>query len=109
MQQSLQITFKNFTPSDAVEQVVRKKVHKLEQFCDHIVGCHVVLEMEHHRHRKGNHFAVRLDIQVPGGELAVTAPHHDDPAHADIYVAVRDAFDAAQRQLQDYMNVRRES
>lgn len=107
MQEPLQITFKNFPHSDAVEQLVRKKVQKLERFCDRISAFHVVLEIQHHHHHQGNHYGVRLDIRVPGEEFAVTAPHHDNQAHEDVYVAIRDAFNAAQRQLQDYMRIRR--
>jgi hypothetical protein len=46
---------------------------------------------------------VRVDLTVPGGELAVTrgpSPLHQ--AHEDPLVAIRDAFDAARRELMDY-------
>lgn len=106
MQKPLQITFKNFPHSDAVEQAVREKARKLEKFSDRITACQAVLEMLHRHHRKGNHFGVRLVVHVPGKELIVT--HHNNPAHEDIYVAIRDAFEAAQRQLQDYLDTQRE-
>lgn len=40
---------------------------------------------------------MRIDIGVPGSEIVVNRDRHED-----IYVALRDAFDAARRQLDDY-------
>jgi ribosome-associated translation inhibitor RaiA len=105
MQQLLQITFKNFPPSKVVEQRVRREAQKLEQFCSRITQCHVLLEIQHHHHHQGNHYGVHLDIHAPDREFAVTAAHHNDPTHEDIYVAIRDAFDAGRRQLQDYTRI----
>ena len=51
---------------------------------------------------------MRIDITVPDEELVVSrdpAKHH---AHEDVYVVIRDAFDAARRQLQDYNNKRQQ-
>ena len=45
----------------------------------------------------GRAFNVRLDITVPGKELVVNRE-----ADEDVYVALRDAFNAAKRQLEDY-------
>jgi ribosome-associated translation inhibitor RaiA len=40
---------------------------------------------------------VRLDIKVSGSEIAINHDHSEDP-----YVAVREAFDAARRQLDEH-------
>jgi len=69
----LQISFRNMDPSPAVEERIRQKAAKLERFHDRIVGCTVV-----------------VDRAKP-----------TDHAHEDVYVAVRDAFDAAVRRLED--------
>ena len=45
---------------------------------------------------------MRWDLTVPGGELAVTREPAEHHAHEDVFVALRDAFDAAQRQREDY-------
>ena len=103
----LQITWRGLTPSEAVEADIRDKAAKLEQFHDHIVSVRVVVERPHQHHQQGNLFHVSLDIKVPGKEIAVGRGPAAHQAHEDAYVAIRDAFDAARRQLQDYNRVQR--
>jgi ribosomal subunit interface protein len=104
MQIPLELVFKNMEHSDAVEARVREKAEKkLERYAGRITSCRVVIEAPHRSHTHGNCFDVRLDIHVPGEELVVTREGGSkDPAHTDVYVAIRDAFDAAVRQLDDY-------
>lgn len=102
MKLPLQITFRNMERSDAIEADVRDKAAKLDEFFQHIMSCRVVVEAHHKHHHKGNLYHVRIDITVPGHELVVSREPKDDHAHEDAYVAVRDAFDAAKRQLEDY-------
>lgn len=107
MQVPLQVTFRNMDPSDVVEADVRERAEKLEQFFDHIISCRVVVEAPHRHHHKGELYQVRIDLGLPGKELAVTHTGPINPAHEDVHVAVRDAFDAARRQLQDYVRMLR--
>lgn len=97
MQIPLQITIRDMEHSDALETHIRDKVNKLEEFFNHIMSCRVVVEMPHKHHRQGKQFNVRIDIGVPGSEIVVNRDHAED-----IYVALRDAFDAAKRQIEDY-------
>ena len=102
MKAPLEITFRNMPPSPAIEAVIREKAAKLEEFHDRITSARVVVETPHRQHRKGKLFHVRIDLRVPGRELVVSrepAAHH---AYEDVYVAIRDAFDGARRQLEDY-------
>jgi ribosomal subunit interface protein len=108
MQIPLQITFRDMEPSDAVEVRIREKAGKLEQFYDQIMSCRVMVESPHGHHHQGTLYQVRIDLGVPDGELVVTHEHHHkDHAHEDVYVAIRDAFDAMKRQLEDYARKRR--
>ncbi|HVO26875.1 MAG TPA: HPF/RaiA family ribosome-associated protein [Candidatus Margulisiibacteriota bacterium] len=102
MQLPLQISFRGMEPSDAVETKVRERAARLDRFYDRIMGCRVVVESPHRRHHQGKLFHVRVDLTVPGGELAVTREPAEHHAYEDVFVAIRDAFDAAQRQLEDY-------
>ncbi|MEJ2508837.1 MAG: HPF/RaiA family ribosome-associated protein [Gammaproteobacteria bacterium] len=102
MQLPLQITFRNMEPSPAVEAKVRERAEKLDRFFDHIMSCRVVIEAPHKHHHQGNLFHVRIDVTVPGNELVVSREPHQHQAHEDAYVVLRDAFDALQRQLEDY-------
>lgn len=107
MQQPLQITFKNVDPSEAVEANVRSKIDWLETFCDRIHSCRVVIEVPHRHHHQGRIYQVRVDLTVPGGEFVVNRESGQNGAHEDVYVAIRDAFDASRRRLEDFMRRQR--
>jgi ribosome-associated translation inhibitor RaiA len=107
LQTPLQIVWRNVPKSDALEADIRARAEKLDEFCDKIMSCHVTVERPHGRHRKGNLYRIHLDLKVPDKEIVVTRDPAEHHAHQDMYVAIRDAFDAARRQLQDYVRIRR--
>ncbi|MBI1422397.1 MAG: 30S ribosomal protein S30 [Gammaproteobacteria bacterium] len=102
MQIPLQITYRDMPPSEAVDASIRERAQKLEIFADNITSCRVVIEAPHKHHHKGQLFSIHIDITLPGHEIAVSRQPDKNHAHEDIYVAIRDAFDAARRQLEDY-------
>ncbi|MFO7602799.1 MAG: HPF/RaiA family ribosome-associated protein [Gammaproteobacteria bacterium] len=107
MQIPLQITFRHMETSEALEARIREKARSLERFADHIMSCRVTVEAPHQHQQQGNLFSIKIDITLPGGEI-VAARHSDKHhAHEDPYVALRDAFNAARRQLEDYLRKRR--
>jgi ribosomal subunit interface protein len=93
----LQVTFRNMPHSDAIEAKIIEKSAKLEKFYDRIMGCRVVVEETQRRRHQGNLYSVRVDITVPGKELAVSRQENEDA-----YVAVRDAFDTTGRLLEEH-------
>lgn len=103
MQIPLQVTFRNMDASDAIDADIRDKADWLEQFHDNIMSCRVIVEALHRHQRKGILYDVRIDITVPGKEIVVTRSGPENLAHQDVYVAVRDAFNAAGRRLQDHV------
>lgn len=107
MQIPLQITWRDIEKSEAVEAAVQEHAKKLDQFCDHITSCRVVVEVPHHHKHKGNIYHISIDITVPGKEIAVTRDPSQHHAHEDMYVTVRDAFAAAKRQVQNYVRIQR--
>jgi cold shock CspA family protein len=119
-------------PSEVVEAHVREAAQKLDEFCDEIMGCRVLVETPHQHHRKGRRHHVRINLTVPGAEFVIKRsprlvtdsptrfrkpPDEVEPeesrelskyaAHDDIQLTIRDAFDAARRKLQDYARRRR--
>ena len=102
MQIPLQISFRNMDPSPAIEAVVREKAAKLDRFFERIVSCDVTIEAPHRHHHKGKLYKVRIDIGMPGNDVHVNQEGPKNQAHEDVYVAIRDAFDAAARQLEDH-------
>ena len=102
MQIPLQISFRNMDPSPAIEAGVREKAAKLDRFFVRIVSCDVTIEAPHRHHQKGKLYKVRIDIGMPGNDVHVNQEGPKNQAHEDVYVAIRDAFDAAVRQLEDH-------
>ena len=104
MQQDAQIVFLGIEHSDAVEANVRKHLERLEEHYDRIIGCRVVIDAPHRHHQQGNIYSVRVVLSVPGHEIVVTHDSRSAPrvhAREDLYVAIRDAFDAVRRQLDE--------
>ena len=97
MQSTLKITSKDFTISDSLQAEIRDKVSKLERFFDDLIDCEIAIEAPVGHHKKGGPYSVRIDMQVKGKELVVS-----QRPNVDLQAAVRDAFDAARRQLEDY-------
>lgn len=113
MQVPVQVSFHGLDHSDAVEERVREKVGKLEQFCSDIISCRVTIELHHkntsNAHRKGEPYHIALSVSVPGDELVVKqSPKGDElHEHEDVGIALRDAFQAMERQVKDYVERRR--
>jgi ribosomal subunit interface protein len=105
MQMPLEVTFRNMDPSPSVEEVVREKAEKLDRVFDRIVSCHVTIEAPHRHQHKGKLYKVRIDVGMPGKGVHVNQEGPKNQAHEDVYVAIRDAFAAAVRQIED--NARR--
>lgn len=91
------ITVRNVSLSEAAKSTILKKAKGLDSFYKRITSCRVIVDAPHRHHSKGMLYNVRIDLTVPGAELVVKR----EP-HKDLYVAIRDAFDAARRQLKDF-------
>jgi cold shock CspA family protein len=107
MQVPLQITFRHMDSSEALAAVIGERAAELDRLFDRIISCRVAVELQHARHLQGNLFRVRVDLNVPGREIVAGRDPAAHRAHEDPYVAVRDAFDAVRRLLEDYVRERR--
>jgi len=107
MRLPLQITFRHMSPSPALEARIRTLASRLDRFSGHIIRCHVIVEPPAHHQHQGFLYDFRIDITLPGEEIAIRHAHPADHAHEDAYVALRDAFRAARRRLEDYERKRR--
>jgi cold shock CspA family protein/ribosome-associated translation inhibitor RaiA len=101
VQVPLQITFRHMDPSPAVEARVRELAAELEHFHDQIISCRVVVEKPPKHRHKGGPYAVRIEVGLPGPDLYVDSQRDLHAEHADVFVAVRDAFRALRRRLED--------
>lgn len=101
MQIEPQIRFRGMEPSPSVEEVVRERIGRLERFHDRITSCAVLIEAPHRHGQQGRLYRVQVNLTVPGAEIVTGRPQQDEHAHEDVYVAIRDSFNSAQRQLED--------
>jgi len=120
----VEVTFRNLKTSEWLEREIRGRASKLETHYPQIVSCRVLVAVPHRHHDHGNPFEVHIDVVVPGEEIAVsrmprvrelkpkdakTSTKRMDitAVRKDVLLAVRGAFAAAKRQLQEYARRRR--
>jgi ribosomal subunit interface protein len=85
--------------TESLDAVIRKNAERLERFHHRITRCHVTIDRPHQHQHRGEAYRVCVDVVVPHGNVVVSHEPGRDPAHEDVYVAIRDAFEAAARRL----------
>lgn len=103
MQIPVEVIFRGMETSTAVEAAVTSWAQRLGRFHQRIQRCRVWIDLPHRHHRHGDRFQVKLVVAIPGDEIVV-APKH---GHADVYLALADAFIAARRQLHEHACIQR--
>jgi ribosome-associated translation inhibitor RaiA len=99
MDAKLQIHFHAMESSAALEARIRDRFAEIERRSREITGCRVTVEKASRHYVKGNLFRVALVLHRPGRDIVVSRGGPKDHGHEDVYTAVRDTFDAAERQL----------
>lgn len=102
MQVPLRITFHQMDTSAAVEEAINNKVEKLEQISKNIIACRVSVEESSRHNQQGKLFHIVIDLEVPDAHIVVSKDNDDKHEHEDVYIAIRDAFNSAKRQLKEY-------
>lgn len=102
MSNKLQITFRGLDQSEFIKGEIEDRVEKLHQFFEHIQSVRVTIESPHNHSSKGNIYQVQIIIHVPGKEIVINKGKDNHQEHEEMSIAIRDAFDTADRQLQEY-------
>jgi ribosome-associated translation inhibitor RaiA len=89
--------------SSAVEARVRSLAEHLGVFSDRIQSCRVVVDAPHQHHHQGKVYNVKVQLHLPGEDVVVDMERPQRDGHEDVYVVIRDAFEAAERQLKAKM------
>jgi ribosome-associated translation inhibitor RaiA len=89
-----QITLRNLRRSTALSARIRELADRLEQRYPAILNCRVAVAQDTARTPMGRMFHVTVRVRLKGRELVASHEHRDD-----VYVALRDAFEAMRRQL----------
>ena len=104
MQTPVEIVFRHCEPAEEIRAEIARQVRRLEKFSPRITSCHVVVSGPQTRHRTGGVFDVELRIAMPEhNDVVVDKSHGDAPEREHALVAIREAFDAAVRQIEAVM------
>lgn len=99
----VEIVFRDMVPLPSLEGDIRRRADKLRQWAPDLMHCRVVVEAQANRHRTGHVYTVKIDVHLPGEQI-FAGDHH---ANEEIALAVRGAFDAIGRRLEDHERRRR--
>ena len=102
MQTPPEISFHGFDPNEGLKALVHQQIARLEKHSDRITTLRVAVDARHQKGRKGHVYDVRIDIGVPGTELAVNHGPGANQRKEDLVATVRDAFRAAVRRVDDW-------
>ena len=95
-----EITYRHLEKTDAIQNLVEEKIAKLEQFCDYMNSCRVVIEKDNDNPSSGSPYRVSIDITIPHNrEIAVVEHPNVGKQYPPLEAVIRDAFEAARRQL----------
>lgn len=95
-----EISYRNLEKTEAIDNLIQEKIAKLEQFCDYINSCHVVVEKAHKNPSSGSPYRVSIDITIPHSrEIAVVENPDTGKQYPPLEAVIRDAFEAARRQI----------
>jgi hypothetical protein len=99
----IEIVFHGLDHSTAVEKWIHSKLNGIKNFASKVQRCRVVIDQPHRNHQHGNLYQIRMDLSVPNKELVINQqPGGDMLTHKDVYSALRDTFEAAERTLKDH-------
>lgn len=119
------VTFRRIKKAETLDADIRARLGRMEKFCPDIIGAHVLVELADRHHRDGRRWRVRIDLSVPGehiivkndttlrAEVRARGPEktrkqdESDAGHKYAKVAVRESFEVARRQLQEYVRRQR--
>ena len=97
-----EIHFHGIEKSQAITERVQEKVAKLEKHFGRMSRCRVVLEAPNRSPQKPKVFLIKIEISLPRRKpIVIRHERVGSHANAELPLALRDAFDAALRKLDD--------
>jgi len=99
---ALHLRFENMEPSATVRAEIEREMRHLEKFRPRVTACHITVTAPSARHRSGALNQVHIQMSVPPHQDVVVSRSHGDKAvHEHLSAAIKDAFAAARRQLEE--------
>jgi len=108
MKVPLEISFRGIEKTDAVEDLIREKAADMERLCGDIISCRIVVEVPQQYQKSGRPYRVRINVNIPPGhEVVVRRESSEGMLHDELPSTIREAFDAAKRQVKKIVEKRR--
>lgn len=108
MQGPTTISFKDTVRTPEIEDLIERKIAKLERFCGYMISCRVIIEQPQRHQERGNRHRVRIDMKVPPAhELIVDQMSSKGDMHDPLHVVITKAFHKAERQLKNLVEKQR--
>jgi len=101
MKPAVDVVYRDLDASNALNSIIDKKIAKLSRYSDQIMHSRVVLDAPHNHKHKGKQYRASIELGMKGSPLTIT---QDDES---IHIAVREAFNAAERKLKDLQGRKR--
>lgn len=98
----LEVSFRGIEKNEGIDEVIGKKVEKLEEIFPDLIGCRIAISQPQHSQRSGSPYRVRIDMTVPGNEFVVTRESGEGDMHEPLNRVLGDAFEAARRILREH-------
>lgn len=102
MDKKINVTIRDIDHSDALQTFINKKSDKLFSHCSKIKHCSLVIEQTQKHQHQGKLYKAKIDVTIPGTELAVSHIENED-----VYVAIRDSFNAIEKQISSFIDKQR--
>jgi len=94
------IDYRNVQSSEPFDVLIRTMAAGLPQHCASLLDCYVTLDKAHGHQRYGSTYEVHIHLSVIG--FSIVASRSSEPNDEGLRGAIRDAFDSAGRQLEDW-------
>lgn len=99
MQRQPVISWHNLDRSDAMEDLVHKRLAAVEQFCPGLIGARVVISAPQNRRHTARGVDVRIHLDLPGPDVDVAKSVRQGHADDDLTLAINRAFGALEERL----------
>lgn len=100
MQVPLEITYNHMSRSDWIDDYIKSRVDKLEQFNGDLVSCRVIVEQTQNPHRTGNPYRAHVSVSLPAKrELVAEKTETVTDPQVQLRPIIRHAFEAMEKQL----------
>lgn len=95
MKPAIDLVYRDLEVSSSLNYIISKKLEKLNRYTENILHSRIVLDTPHNHKTKGKQFRASIELDIKGHPIAITQDNEN------IHLAVRDAFNSAERKIKE--------